>query len=134
MISKKVSKKNLKINIIPLIDIIFLMLIFFMLATNFNENKQIDFNIDGTIKKISSEDRVLQINLSKNKFVIDGEIIEKKSLEKKILKHWESKKYDQIVILNDQETTLETLIFSIDLLKKNNIKKVNFADDPRNKK
>tara|TARA_Y100001960_G_scaffold321265_1_gene395635 strand:+ start:828 stop:1232 length:405 start_codon:yes stop_codon:yes gene_type:complete len=134
MIFNKISKKNLKINIIPLIDIIFLMLIFFMLATNFNENKQIDFNIDGTIKKISSENRVLQINLNKNKFVIHGEIIEKKSLEKKILKHWESKKYDQIVILNDQETTLETLIFSIDLLKKNNIKKVNFADDPRNKK
>ena len=39
---QKLIVKN-KVNIIPLIDIIFLMLVFFMLATNFNKDKQIAF-------------------------------------------------------------------------------------------
>jgi len=134
MISYKVSNKTLKINIIPLIDIIFLMLIFFMLATNFNENKEVDFNIDGTIKKTSSKDRVLYINLNNNQFIINGKQIKKGLLEKNVLKHWKSKKFDQVVLLNDQKSTIETLIFSIDLLKENNIRKVNFADDPKNQK
>ena len=38
---EKTEKKNSKINIVPLIDIIFLMLVFFMLATNFDKSNQI---------------------------------------------------------------------------------------------
>ena len=40
------KKKNLKINIIPLIDIIFLMLVFFMLATNFTRNHEVSFLVN----------------------------------------------------------------------------------------
>ena len=40
------EKKKIKINIIPLIDIIFLMLVFFMLATNFYEKRDIEFSIE----------------------------------------------------------------------------------------
>ena len=40
------EKKKIKINIIPLIDIIFLMLVFFMLATNFYEKRNMEFSID----------------------------------------------------------------------------------------
>ena len=45
-----IKKKNIKINIIPLIDIIFLMLVFFMLATNFSEKKEISFNLKKNIE------------------------------------------------------------------------------------
>ena len=48
------KKKNLKINIIPLIDIIFLMLVFFMLATNFTKNNEVSFSVNNQ-KQISNQ-------------------------------------------------------------------------------
>ena len=45
MLKIEIKRQSLKINIIPLIDIIFLMLVFFMLATNFDKNKQISFSV-----------------------------------------------------------------------------------------
>ena len=51
---KDQKKRNIqKINIIPLIDIIFLMLVFFMLATNFNKNNEISFSVNNN-KQISN--------------------------------------------------------------------------------
>ena len=47
-----IIKKN-KVNIIPLIDIIFLMLVFFMLATNFSEHKEINFSSDSKKETIN---------------------------------------------------------------------------------
>ena len=42
-------------NIIPLIDIIFLLLIFFMLATNFNQNQNIDFSTPEKLTESNSD-------------------------------------------------------------------------------
>ena len=67
----KIVKKN-KVNIIPLIDIIFLMLVFFMLATNFSKDKQISFSSNmakDTIKKESYESiLIIKINAFRTRF------------------------------------------------------------------
>ena len=44
MLKIETKRQSLKINIIPLIDIIFLMLVFLCL-TNFDKNKQISFSV-----------------------------------------------------------------------------------------
>ena len=43
MFTRPSNRKKPKINIVPLIDIIFLMLVFFMLATNFERTKEVNF-------------------------------------------------------------------------------------------
>ena len=63
-------KKKLKINIIPLIDIIFLMLVFFMLATNFSEKKELGFSIQKEIAELTAQQNNLIINIIKNKYFI----------------------------------------------------------------
>ena len=55
------KKKSLKINIIPLIDIIFLMLVFFMLATNFTRNNEVSFSVSNQ-KQISNQQNKDQQN------------------------------------------------------------------------
>ena len=66
-------KKNLRIvkkrvNIIPLIDIIFILLIFFMLATNFRIKENIDFSITENITEINNnqENKILEIFVRNN--------------------------------------------------------------------
>ena len=73
------SKKKIKVNIIPLIDIIFLMLVFFMLATNFEKNKQIDLSIAGNMKSENQSNLILKI-IIKN----DGRFLINKKLRLKL--------------------------------------------------
>ena len=124
-------KKKLRINIIPLIDIIFLMLVFFMLATNFSEKREISLSIKKQTTDNSSNQNNLIIKIKNDEFYLIGEPLKKKELEKEIIKLTNSNKFENIVILNDENSKLQQLIFLLDLLKNNNIENVTFADDPK---
>jgi len=126
-----IKKKNIKINIIPLIDIIFLMLVFFMLATNFSEKKEISFKLKQNIEILNDSQENLLIYIKNNSFVINEESIKKGNLEEKVLSYWNSKNYKNIIILNDKDSNLQELILILDILKKNEIDNVSFADDPK---
>ena len=126
-----IQRKNIKINIIPLIDIIFLMLVFFMLATNFSEKKEISFKLKQNIETLNDKQENLLIYIKDNSFVINENSIKNSKIEEEVLKYWNSKNYENIIILNDENSNLQKLIFILDILKKNQIKKVSFADDPK---
>ncbi|MAI59422.1 MAG: hypothetical protein CMM92_00185 [Rickettsiales bacterium] len=126
-----IQKKNIKINIIPLIDIIFLMLVFFMLATNFSEKKEISFKLKQNIEIFNDSQENLLIYIKNNSFVINEDSIENSNVEEKVLSYWNSKNFKNIIILNDKNSNLQKLIFILDILKKNEIKNVSFADDPK---
>ena len=125
-----IKKKNIKINIIPLIDIIFLMLVFFMLATNFSEKKEISFKLKQNIETLNYDQENLIIYIKSNSFVINENLIKNSQIEEKVLSYWNTKIYKNIIILNDDNSNLQKLIFILDILKKNQIKNVSFADDP----
>ena len=126
-----IQKKNIKINIIPLIDIIFLMLVFFMLATNFSEKKEISFKLKKNIETLNDSQENLLIFIKNNSFVINEDSINNENVEEKVLSYWNSKNFKNIIILNDNNSNLQKLIFILDILKKNEIKNVSFADDPK---
>ena len=126
-----IQKKSIKINIIPLIDIIFLMLVFFMLATNFSEKKEISFKLKQNIETLNDTQENLLIYIKNNSFVINEDSIKNSNIEEKVLSYWNSKNYKNIIILNDKNSNLQKLIFILDILKKNEIKNVSFADDPK---
>ena len=129
----KTSKKtNLKINIIPLIDVIFLMLVFFMLATNFTRNNEVSFSVNNQ-KQISNQqnkDQLMILYLKKDKVFFEDKIIKLKDLENKYFDDWNAQNFDKIVILNDKKSSIQVLFNLMDLIKKNKINSVNFADAP----
>ena len=125
-----IQRKNIKINIIPLIDIIFLMLVFFMLATNFSEKKEISFKLKQNIETFNYDQENLIIYIKSNSFVINENLIKNSQIEEKVISYWNKKIYKNIIILNDDNSNLQKLIFILDILKKNQIKNVSFADDP----
>ena len=133
MTLNKISKnKKLKINIIPLIDIIFLMLVFFMLATNFTRNNEVSFSVNSQ-KQISNQqnkDQLMILYLKKDKIFFEDKIIKLKDLENKYFDDWNAQNFDKIVILNDKKSSVQVLLNLIDLIKKHKIKSVNFSDAP----
>ena len=131
-LSKISKKKNLKINIIPLIDIIFLMLVFFMLATNFSKNNEVSFSVSNQ-KQVSNQqntDQLMILYLKDNKILFEDKIIKLKDLEDKYFENWNSQNFDKIMILNDRNSSIQILLNLMDLIKKNQIKNVNFSDEP----
>ena len=133
MTLRKISKKkNLKINIIPLIDIIFLMLVFFMLATNFSKNNEVSFSVSNQ-KQVSNQqntDQLMILYLKDNKIFFEDKIIKLKDLEDKYFENWNAQNFDKIIILNDRNSSIQILLNLMDLIKKNQIKSVNFSDEP----
>ena len=128
----KSVKKN-KVNIIPLIDIIFLMLVFFMLATNFNKDKQISFSSNmakDTIKKESYES-ILIIKIKNNNYEILDKKVSINEIEKNYFVQWDSSELKKIVILNDNKSEFQFLITMLDLIKKYKIENVNFSNEPK---
>ena len=126
------KKKNVKINIIPLIDIIFLMLVFFMLATNFTRNNEVSFSVSNQ-KQISNQqnkDQLMILYLKDNKIFFEDKIIKLKDLENKYFDNWNAQNFDKIVILNDKKSSIQILLNLMDLIKKKKIKSVNFSDAP----
>ena len=129
---KILKKKNLKINIIPLIDIIFLMLVFFMLATNFTKNNEVSFLVNNQ-KQTSNQqnkDQLMILYLKDNKIFFEDKTIKLKDLENKYFDNWNSHKFNKIMILNDKKSSIQILLNLMDLIKKNKIKSVNFSDAP----
>ena len=131
-LNKISKKKKLKINIIPLIDIIFLMLVFFMLATNFTKNNEVSLSVNNQ-KQISNQqnkDKLMILYLRDNKIFFEEKIIKLKDLENRYFDNWNSNNFDKIVILNDKKSSIQILLNLMDLIKKNKIKSVNFSDAP----
>tara|TARA_B100000989_G_C19395840_1_gene407773 strand:- start:425 stop:826 length:402 start_codon:yes stop_codon:yes gene_type:complete len=125
------AKKKIKVNIIPLIDIIFLMLVFFMLATNFEKNKQIDLAVSKDGKSENKPNLTLKIVIKNDgNFFIDEESFMKSEVETKILELWNTTKYKEIFILNEKQSIVQDLVYLIDLLKNNNIEKIYFDNKP----
>ena len=128
----KSVKKN-KVNIIPLIDIIFLMLVFFMLATTFNKDKQISFSSNmarETLKKENSES-ILIIKIKKDNYEMFNKKISIDEIEKKYFAQWDSLKFKKIVVLNDNKSKFQFLITILDLIKKYKIENVSFSNEPK---
>ena len=129
---KTSKKKNLKINIIPLIDVIFLMLVFFMLATNFARNNEVSFSVNNQKQVLNQQnkDQIMTLYLKDNKIFFEEKIIKLRDLEKKYFENWNSKNFDKILILNDKNSSIQILLTLMDLIKKNQIENVNFSNAP----
>ena len=109
------------------------MLVFFMLATNFYEKRNMEFSIEKDISEVSEIKETAIIKIQKNDYFYDDKKINKNKLEEELVIITNNKKFKNFVILNDKSSEIKSLIYILDILKKNKIKNVSFANDPKEK-
>ena len=102
----------------------------FMLAINFLR-KRVRVFYSKEITELTAQQNNLIINIIENKYFISDKEIKPSLIEKELLSFWESKKFKNVVILNDDVSNLQELIFLVDLLNKNRIENFTFSDDPK---
>ena len=113
------KKKSIEINVAPLIDVVFLLLIFFMLTSEFTDFKTIDMispnQSSGSIEKRNlpiiinlSEEGLIEIDKAEVKLENLSEIIQMKLINSKNKK---------IVISTLNETKINNLIIVVDMIR-----------------
>ena len=119
------KKKIKQINLIPLINVIFLMLIFFMLAGTITKIDPHKINIPESIIKNDPLTPFLTIIVKKNGNVfVDSKNRKKDLQEKNYIEILRSRKPKEISLKIDSETPSEYFLEILKVLENENIKKV----------
>jgi len=117
LLAKK--KKNIEINVAPLIDIVFLLLIFFMLTSEFTDFKTIDMiSPNQSNANIQKNDLPIIINLSEKGVIeIDKTEIKLENLSETIQMKLLNSKNNKIIISTLNETKINNLIIVVDTIR-----------------
>ena len=113
------EKKNIDINIAPLIDIVFLLLIFFMLASEFTDFKTIDMvSPNQSNKEINKTSLPIIIELSENGIInINNKEIAFNKLSIIVDDMLTNNKINKVVISTPNETKVNVLIKIVDIIR-----------------
>ena len=120
-----IKKKIKQINLIPLINVIFLMLIFFMLAGTITKIDPHKINIPDSIIKNDPKTPFLTVVIKKDGQVfIDSKNRQKKLQTKDYLEIIKTRKPKEVALKIDSETPSEYFLNILKILENENIKKV----------
>ena len=112
------KNKNIEFNIAPLIDIVFLLLIFFMLASEFTDFKTIDMatpiNSDREIE--SSEPLLVKLS-SDGKIKIKEVLIDFTILDKKVMNLKKNQTDTKVIISTPEKTEINLLMKVMDIIR-----------------
>jgi len=113
------NKRNIEINVAPLIDVVFLLLIFFMLASEFTDFKTIDMISPKQSKVDQPESNLpLIVNLSEKGFItIDTKEVSFNKLAQTVKNKLNNKKETKIIISTPNETKVNILIKIVDTIR-----------------
>ena len=117
LLTKK--KKNIEINVAPLIDVVFLLLIFFMLTSEFTDFKTIDMiSPNQSNASIENKNLPIIINLSEEGLIeIDKAEVKLENLSEIIQMKLINSKNKKIVISTLNDTKINNLIIVVDTIR-----------------
>tara|TARA_X000000950_G_scaffold241778_1_gene295669 strand:- start:144 stop:536 length:393 start_codon:yes stop_codon:yes gene_type:complete len=129
---KKRSREASIIDLTPLIDVVFLLLIFFMVSTVFKkEELALILNLPSaeTKETKAGKQKSLQIEINKDQFALNGKLIGDSQLEN-TLKNTTNKKIP-VVLRIDEKVEYKRVVKVIDLLKKHKLENLNLITEKK---
>lgn len=124
-------REELELNLIPLIDIIFMLLIFFMLTTTFVHDRTLNVTLpvssQGTEKSAPVKDHVIEI-AQDGRIAIDGKILGADEIFP-VLKRIAADQ-QPVVVWADADVVNQKVITVLDLARKAGITKVGLGTTP----
>jgi len=118
------------LNLAPLIDIVFLLLIFFLLTSSFLVDEGIEVNVPSseTSQQNFSEPDLLTVSVNSNGEVfVDGLVRSMEDLGARVKLFTETNKQAQILLKSDATVNVQTLVSVIDQLKKSGAEQITLA-------
>lgn len=120
------EKPRVDINLTPMIDVIFLLIIFFMLAAKFAEMErdlQVNPPRSGYAKPLTARARELTVNVTaEGRLVVEGGTVSLSQLESMIARAVKENPEQAVVIRGDARTALQAPVDVLSLCEKYGIK------------
>ncbi len=122
----KIKKENLAINLTPMIDVVFLLLIFFLVSSTLNINEPVrTINLPESYVT-STKNTAMSISVdAENNYYFNGNKITEIILEKK-LQSLSASKRKELAFYADQKTDFQAIIQLMDILERYGYADINF--------
>ena len=132
------SKQNTEISMLNLIDVIFMLLIFFMIATTFNKYSQFQLSIPKSDAKFDEKEETraeIVVDRNRNYYIKIGDNVKQISLESipTELAKLPKELLGNITVTADEHLEYGIIVETMAKLKNNNIKNINLNIQKNNK-
>jgi len=127
---KKVKEEEIRIGIAPLIDIVFLLLIFFMVTSHFDIASGVRIQLPKVTQKILSrdyDDKVTVIIDPSGKIYLEGKQITEKALQGTIKERVEKRGLFAMILQADKDVTHGKVVQVMDLAKSAGVQSIIIA-------
>lgn len=109
------TEENTLIDISPLIDMVFILLIFFMVSTTFVKDMQIDIQRPGAASAERSSSKALRVNIDSGQNVhIDGKPVRSWMVQSRVRELMEGAGSKSVLVIVDRRVPAEKLVEVVD--------------------
>lgn len=123
---KRKTNRNGYLELTPLVDVVFLLLTFYMLTSTFVKEKQLRLNLPKAKNASEEIKNLLEITLLKdNKIILEGKSYTNESLSKYLKDRLSSE--SNALIRADRDNTLDNLVSLVDSLKSIGVRKISLG-------
>ncbi len=124
------SRISLQLNLAPLIDVMLLLLIFFMLTSTFIVAEAIDIDLPFSKSGVETERHEIVVLLGKNgRVAVNDELIEHDALEAKIAGLLERDPAQPITLRTDAEVSVQEMLIVMDAIRRAGGTRISIATD-----
>ena len=126
------SEKRVELNITPLIDVVFLLLIFFMVSTTFNRESELQINLpNASPGTVDLPEELVEIVIAKDgSFIIGGKTLPDQhpmTVQQALSDALGEQRDGPVVLRADAETPHQAVITAMDAARKLGISALTFA-------
>lgn len=118
------NKKQLKLSLTPLIDVVFLLLIFFMLASTFTRFSSLPLSAKSSKGQVQETTKIILVRVNKDGDIeVNGEIVKKEELAGEIDQlAGDAAGETKLVIKPLEGASVQHLVYTIEHVKKSKLK------------
>jgi len=126
------NKKSASFNLTPLIDVVFLLLIFFMLTTTFvNLENRVKVNLpSGDFAAAESSENIIVTITENNTIYLNGKLIDPLKLSESVAEKIKEEPEGTVILEADKNVLHGKVIRVMDLLKKGGAERIAIATQP----
>ena len=119
---RRQGKSEESVNLTPLIDVVFLLLIFFMIASTLVSAEAIDLLLPSSTSK-TTQTKNVSVSVNKDlQYFVDMKQVPKNQLETEVLAKLGNSDSRTITIRSDENVDLKHVVYIMDIANRNKIK------------
>lgn len=133
---KRPRRDDARIEITPLVDMVFLLLIFFMLSTTFIVTPGIKVNLpQSSAEKVTQAKKEVQVVVTEdNRVFVEGMLVDVRELEERLVEVARTDPQTLIIIKADAKALHGKVVEVMDIAKQSGLNRLAIATQPKEKR